>query len=318
MFKMGRPSFLVLLIAVVYALLLIAFGIAYGPGLLLHECAHSKSHAPGTNIAITIALIILLAGLLYLFVILSGRLRYMLIIIPLLHCTAGLTGMSMLMTYPPPSHFSHVMDFIFLLIFFFDLGVFMLYLGSRELSRTRSLPTATTAKIETGWRAKLLSKKVVWSTLVLIHILFLTFSTRIRKYNPRSYDNPSILIVIEAAQQAYRSNSPSQSYAQTLGDLATGNGAGGVGFFNPAIASGKKDGYNIEMGSGTPNGDDPIITWNATAWPIQYNVTGRRSFYIDQTGIVRASDIGGQKGDESLPILGDKIEYVYWWTYLFP
>lgn len=304
MFKLGRPPFLVLITTVVYALLLIGLGVGG-----LHECAHPK-HDTNLKIALTIYLISLSAGLIYLFAILSGRWRNILIIIPILHSAVGLSIMPFLMIEP-----SRKMEiFAFLnVIFFFDVGVFMLYIGSRELSRrNRSIAERTAEKVLIR-REVVLSKKVILTTLVLIHVLFFIFSTRIPKYS----DSPYIVVVIERAQKDYLKDSPSQSYAKTFEDLGTGQGAGNVGFIDPRIASGEFNGYYIEMVSGAPNSNDQITTWSATAYPIRYNVTGRRSFYVDQTGIFRAVEINGHKGTVQLPILDVwKMEYVFWWSQL--
>lgn len=41
--------------------------------------------------------------------------------------------------------------------------------------------------------------------------------------------------------------------------------------------------------------------WSVAAHPLRYGETGRRSFYIDTSGVLRADDIGGKPGSERLP-----------------
>ena len=63
--------------------------------------------------------------------------------------------------------------------------------------------------------------------------------------------------------------------------------------FSPAV-------LNLELSRGTYRGFRYQIavgpagsTWDATAVPEQYRVTGVRVFYVDETGVVRAQDTGG-------------------------
>ncbi len=59
--------------------------------------------------------------------------------------------------------------------------------------------------------------------------------------------------------------------------------------FNP-----QADGYEIKL---NVSGDK----FEATATPELYRKTGRRSFYVDQTGVVRAADTGGKPADANAP-----------------
>lgn len=110
------------------------------------------------------------------------------------------------------------------------------------------------------------------------------------------------LKTIAAAQTDYNNNTAPHTYTGSLACLGSGNGAGGISFVDPATASGLKSGYHIEMSVGgeVPMGNDLISlwAWSATAWPVVYESTGVRTFYIDETGIIRGSDIGGDKADD--------------------
>ena len=93
------------------------------------------------------------------------------------------------------------------------------------------------------------------------------------------------------------------TYTGDLACLGSGTGAGGVGFIDTALASGLKQGYRYTLiqGSGNPRGG--IWSWSVTAWPMVYRSTGVRSFYIDSTGMIRGSDVGGGPTDLSTPSL---------------
>jgi prepilin-type N-terminal cleavage/methylation domain-containing protein len=100
------------------------------------------------------------------------------------------------------------------------------------------------------------------------------------------------LKTIAAAETDYNNNSSPHTYTGTLACLGSGNGAGGVGFIDPNLASGTKQGYTYILVPGDTI-EGSVWTWSASAWPITYQSTGVRSFYIDQTGIVRGEDNGG-------------------------
>ena len=106
---------------------------------------------------------------------------------------------------------------------------------------------------------------------------------------------------VAAGQTDYNNNSSPHTYSSTLGNLGNGNGAGNVGFIDPALASGLKAGYTFILQPGDPTGNNQIWTWSSTAWPLTYQSTGIRSFYIDQSGIIRNSDVGGGVGNPTMP-----------------
>ncbi len=62
-------------------------------------------------------------------------------------------------------------------------------------------------------------------------------------------------------------------------------------------------GYYFSLKVSEPDDDGRFLSWNATAWPVQYPSTGFHTFYIDENGIVRGADIEGGKGDSNLPIV---------------
>ena len=101
---------------------------------------------------------------------------------------------------------------------------------------------------------------------------------------------------IAAGQTDYNNNSVPHTYTGVLGDLGTGAGAGGVRFIDPALAGGTKSGYTYNNIPGVVSSDGSIWSWSCAAWPITYQSTGIRSFYVDESGVVRGEDIGGGEG----------------------
>ena len=108
---------------------------------------------------------------------------------------------------------------------------------------------------------------------------------------------------IAAGQTDYNNNSTPHTYAQDLDNLRSGIGAGDVQFVDPNLARGNKSGYTFLMVPGPVTGNNQIWTWSATCWPLTYRSTGVRSFYINQTGIIRGSNVGGTIGVESMPAI---------------
>ncbi len=105
-----------------------------------------------------------------------------------------------------------------------------------------------------------------------------------------------------AAQTDYHTNSTPHTFADNLMDLGSGNGAGNVPFIDPALSSGLKAGYQIRLVvSDVPSSRGSYWSWSATAWPVVYQSTGVRSFYIDGTGVIRGFNIDGVSGSLALP-----------------
>mgnify|MGYP003572809539 CR=1 FL=1 len=106
------------------------------------------------------------------------------------------------------------------------------------------------------------------------------------------------LKTVAAAETDYNNNALPHTFTGSLADLGTGAGAGNVRFLDPAMAAGLKSGYTYELAAGDtivgPNGPQ-VWTWSATAWPVVYRSTGVRSFYIDESGVIRAEDNAGAR-----------------------
>jgi type IV pilus assembly protein PilA len=111
---------------------------------------------------------------------------------------------------------------------------------------------------------------------------------------------------ILAAQTDYNNNSSPHSFAASMSVLGTGYNAGGVRFIDDNLAKGLRMGYVFHLQAGgmvlVPGQILPSFTaWSVTAWPVAYGSTGVRTFYIDETGVIRGYDNHGNMGSGSLP-----------------
>lgn len=103
-----------------------------------------------------------------------------------------------------------------------------------------------------------------------------------------------------SAQIDYFNNSDPRGFAESLVFLGKGTNAGNVGFIDADMSSGVKLGYTFELVPGAFNSGS-YFAWSATAWPLSYGRTGVNSYYVDETGVIRALDVGGGKGDVNMP-----------------
>ncbi len=99
---------------------------------------------------------------------------------------------------------------------------------------------------------------------------------------------------ISAAQATYYSSAGQYG---TMEELAQ------AGLIDPVLVSGNKNGYkfNVQFDPDTP----PSVGYHAYGLPVVYQKTGRRSFYVDETSVIRAADkgpytVGGGKFDPPL------------------
>jgi type IV pilus assembly protein PilA len=102
------------------------------------------------------------------------------------------------------------------------------------------------------------------------------------------------LKTLAAGETDYNNNSSPHTYTGALFCLGSGNGAGQVRFIDPALSSGTKSGCTIELFLGGPaDSNGSVWSWSACAYPVVYGSTGTRTFYIDETAVIRGSDILG-------------------------
>jgi prepilin-type N-terminal cleavage/methylation domain-containing protein len=86
------------------------------------------------------------------------------------------------------------------------------------------------------------------------------------------------LQTISSAAQSYRSANP--AYPKTLDSLYSGITPP---YIDSTLGGGEKQGYKFTL-------DGYTNTFSAEAWPVKYETTGVRSFYVDQSGVIRWTD----------------------------
>jgi hypothetical protein len=101
----------------------------------------------------------------------------------------------------------------------------------------------------------------------------------------------SAMRTLHGAQVTYAATVGNGQFADVLSDLYVAR------LIDIVLALGTKHGYDFEMKavSGSPG------TFKIWAQPTQHGVTGRRSFYVDQTGVVRGADRGGSPSGPNDP-----------------
>ena len=70
-------------------------------------------------------------------------------------------------------------------------------------------------------------------------------------------------------------------------------------YIDDSLGSSQKAGYFF-MVTTTGNSNTDEIMWQATAYPITKGWTGNRTFYIDESGVLRGRDLGGS-GSPGVP-----------------
>jgi prepilin-type N-terminal cleavage/methylation domain-containing protein len=106
-----------------------------------------------------------------------------------------------------------------------------------------------------------------------------------------------------AAIGALRTLSSAQSTFQSSAGIdADGDGTGEFGtmallsnaippYVDEVLGGGQKSGFLFTVFLvGAPDTDE--VLWEGAAVPVQYGTTGNRSFHIDESGVLRGSDVG--------------------------
>ena len=95
-----------------------------------------------------------------------------------------------------------------------------------------------------------------------------------------------------SSQITYSATTGAGTYATSLGSLSTSKLIGSV------LGSGTKDGYTFSASTGTGN-----TTFSLKARPQTYGSTGTRSFFADESGVIRYNT-GDAEADSASPPLG--------------
>lgn len=106
----------------------------------------------------------------------------------------------------------------------------------------------------------------------------------------------STLRTISSAEATYSSTVGNGSYG-TLEQLVES------GLVDEALSKGEGAGYRFEIRLG-PSNDYGASGFEAHATPIRYGNSGVRSFYVSETGVVRAADVNGAEAGAVSPSVG--------------
>jgi type IV pilus assembly protein PilA len=83
-------------------------------------------------------------------------------------------------------------------------------------------------------------------------------------------------------------------YPSALSNLgpATPATATSADLIDSVLASGSKSGYSFIYSVGASDSSGGVLSYSVTAVPISTGTTGQRSFFTDQTGVIRTNPIG--------------------------
>lgn len=146
------------------------------------------------------------------------------------------------------------------------------------------------------------TKLVIGGALVLISVAMLPVAERESRIKANHKAAVGAMKTIAAAQTDYVCCGNPNTYA-TLSELANPVDNGGVSFMDEELGEGKKNGYSFEVGLGAEVYPGSYWAWSAAGWPVGYGETGRMSFYIDDTGMLRGEDIGGTRGNIEMALI---------------
>ncbi|MDD5073132.1 MAG: type II secretion system protein [Candidatus Omnitrophica bacterium] len=88
---------------------------------------------------------------------------------------------------------------------------------------------------------------------------------------------------ISTGCESYRSMQNPPSYPPDLQTLSTETPP----YIDPALGSGSKQGYNFNYTLVDPN------QFTCTATPVTVNISGVRTFFVDESGVIRVNDASG-------------------------
>ena len=130
----------------------------------------------------------------------------------------------------------------------------------------------------------LLSKKDIPVKLIfsLLLVCALAGCTNQREQQGNEASAVGALRTISASQAIFLERDASQKYG-TLGQL------GKAGLIDAVLATGKKQGYLFKVTAGDAKGEQKGFLWSATASPAKPGKSGKRHFFVDQTGVIRVS-----------------------------
>jgi hypothetical protein len=103
----------------------------------------------------------------------------------------------------------------------------------------------------------------------------------------KAYEESCIgnLRTINVAQGTYWGGDPKKGFARNLKNL----GPKGEGLIVQALASGRKDGYHFILRPMPTETSKPVSRYTISARPIKLLVKDQRSFFTNETGLIRST-----------------------------
>ena len=93
------------------------------------------------------------------------------------------------------------------------------------------------------------------------------------------------LRTINAAQIAYQGGDETKGFARSLREL----GPAGAGILEQGISAGMKSGYRFRLVPEPTAANQPVRHYIITAQPVKRLVKHQRSFFTDETGVIRST-----------------------------
>jgi type IV pilus assembly protein PilA len=111
------------------------------------------------------------------------------------------------------------------------------------------------------------------------------------------------LRTLYSANIAYAKEHPEDGYPRKLSDLSRRLDKPGQHYdpeweIDPALADGLKTGYKFAYTPHSSKGNGKVDAYEVSADPLEPSKCGKRHFFMDETGAIRASETGPAKGTD--------------------
>ncbi len=127
--------------------------------------------------------------------------------------------------------------------------------------------------------------------LVLFLLVVLTSPPRGHRMPSGESSAVGSVRTINTAEVTYSTTYPKVGFSFSLGALGgtvpCSASSTTACLIDPVLASGRKSGYVFTYTPGAPDAKGVITTYSVTARPQEFEKSGRRSFYADETGVIR-------------------------------
>lgn len=140
----------------------------------------------------------------------------------------------------------------------------------------------------------------MWKIVLLISLLSFSVQGQVNKsYFGRANENNVFRAMnqIHGSQMTYQATTGAGNFAGLIQVLVIS------GFLDTNYFSGENYGYRFAISATPATSPNNPAKYFATATPIQYSKITRKSFYVDESGIIRGGDINGAVATINEPII---------------